>query len=255
MLPKYETEDREREVVYYSKSEADSRRMRLSQGIYLDAEGKPADFKGIKLFVAEADGSLIAEYRVSNLTHHSSLAAGHPVAMAGWVKMREGRPQFISNGSGHYQPSLEQLLNLIQFWRQKSVSLHGLEVGFRVAITSSMADTFYYELSVSEFERLMKRKPENAQALLRLVIDSDFSIARRAKAIAHLYMVTGEISKEELEILREAVFRNDKEVMDGVFDLIPCDHFSKLLEAIEDIPNPILKKVREQFDELQHGAF
>jgi hypothetical protein len=253
MLAKYVQEDEERGVYRFSELEQEQARLKLVGGRYRDAEGNLANFKGIKMFIADETGQLVANYRSSHLMHHSSLAAGRDVAMAGWLSIKDGIPKTVLNGSGHYQPSLQELLRLIQFWQNQNVALEHLEVGFRVAITSSKADTFYYMFSVDEFIQMMKQSPSNPQQLLEMIIESDLSVSRKTKAAVHLWMVHGRISDSNLQRLRTSIQQDDREVLEDLFELLPSAHFDELLKRIVDIPHPMIPKLIHQHQQMQRS--
>lgn len=253
MLSKYVQEDLERGVHRFSETEQEQARLRLLEGRYRDSEGRLANFNGLKMFVADQKGHLVADYRYSHQVHHSSLAAGQPVSMAGWLSIKDGVPQTVFNGSGHYQPSLEELRRLIQFWRTQNVPLDHLEVGFRVAISSSKADTFYYALSVNEFFKMMNQSPSHPQQLLEMIIQSDLSLSRKAKAAAHLWMVNGSVSEHHFQLIRTAIEKDEREVVDDLFDLMPSAHFDELLKRISDIPHPLISNLIHQHQQMQRA--
>lgn len=45
--------------------------------------------------------------------HHSSFLSGKPVLCAGELEIRNGKLLYIDNGSGHYRPNTQQLLNCL----------------------------------------------------------------------------------------------------------------------------------------------
>ncbi|PIR21686.1 MAG: hypothetical protein COV44_11885 [Deltaproteobacteria bacterium CG11_big_fil_rev_8_21_14_0_20_45_16] len=245
-------DDKKNEVPYLSSDEQDQIRLKLVDGVYVNSDGSLADIRGMKLMIVEKDGSILADWANSrDPFHHSSLAAGGSVAMAGWVSIKNGKPSLVTNTSGHYTPSLERLRSLLIFWKSRVVDLNDMEVGVRVAITSSLASTFYYTFPALDFLDLMEFHPKDAKGLLKLIIESDLNLTKRAMAIAHLYMIDGAISEEELSLLRTVVGAGDRQVISDIFDLLPSDHFEKLLNSLSDLEFPELKSLRDQFEELK----
>jgi len=104
-------------VRYLTPEESAARRLTIgSDGKLYDASGKLFDTSRISahnaspgraIFVMDQHGNIYTslghEARPSHF-HHSSLLAGHDVAMAGEIEVRNGQLKFINNQSGHYQP-------------------------------------------------------------------------------------------------------------------------------------------------------
>ncbi len=49
--------------------------------------------------------------------HHSSFLSGKPVKCAGEVLFLNGAVRYVSNESGHYQPSTQQLIDIVEVLR------------------------------------------------------------------------------------------------------------------------------------------
>jgi hypothetical protein len=76
--------------------------------------------KVMPIFVMDAQGRIYAYPEPkSGEIHHSSLAAGQPVALAGQLVIKNGYITHIDNMSGHYQPTLEQLSRARTFLGEK----------------------------------------------------------------------------------------------------------------------------------------
>ncbi|WP_020565936.1 hemagglutinin repeat-containing protein [Methyloversatilis thermotolerans] len=89
--------DRDSGKLYYA---ADASRTPINLG---DGTSAP-------IFVVDAQGRMFVHAAPSaGEIHHSSLAAGQPVALAGQLVVKDGYIVHIDNMSGHYQPTLEQL--------------------------------------------------------------------------------------------------------------------------------------------------
>lgn len=88
---------------------------------------------GRAMFVMDEHGNLYAslEQDVGRL-HHSSFLGGNPVAGAGELEVRNGIPQVVSRKSGHYMPTVEQLLKVRDMLREQGIDVSGItfEDGF-----------------------------------------------------------------------------------------------------------------------------
>jgi hypothetical protein len=79
---------------------------------------------GFAIFVMSAEGHIHAGSHAVGHRHHSSFLAGGDVAGAGELKVLDGRLLWISNKSGHYQPDLFMLLQVIQELKTAGVPLN-----------------------------------------------------------------------------------------------------------------------------------
>ena len=102
-------------VKYLTDEERAGCALSVKDGLIYDASGKLFDTSDANtiqsgesraIFVMMADGSIYSsKTHLPRMFHHSSLAAGGPVASAGEMIVIRGRLQVISNDSGHYRPS------------------------------------------------------------------------------------------------------------------------------------------------------
>jgi hypothetical protein len=77
---------------------------------------------GYAIFVMSSEADLhVASHKVGKY-HHSSLLAGVSVASAGEMKLENGRLKFLSNKSGHYQPTAAHLHQIL-YWLVKKGGL------------------------------------------------------------------------------------------------------------------------------------
>jgi hypothetical protein len=125
MKPQYRGEDVwGTPVQYLSKSERQVYRITFQDGKMYDASGALFDTtdastvfsgEGKAIFVMDENGDFYAsKFQQVGRFHHSSLAAGEPVAAAGETKVEQGVLILISNKSGHYRPGrtfMEQALD------------------------------------------------------------------------------------------------------------------------------------------------
>ena len=66
-----------------------------------------ASGKGVAMVVVRESDMFIHSH-IKDRFHHSSIFAGEPVHFAGEIKVSQGRIEWISNKSGHYQPGLAE---------------------------------------------------------------------------------------------------------------------------------------------------
>lgn len=109
---------------YLTEREASRYEVFESDGLLVDASGRPLDSKYSYMFVMDVAGRIFAsnEKRVG-LFHHSSFLAGRPVAAAGEFFVRDGILIQVSAKSGHYQPSRAHLRQFV-----RELERRGLEV-------------------------------------------------------------------------------------------------------------------------------
>ena len=67
--------------------------------------------------------------------YHSSYLAGQTVLCAGEMKMKNGIITEVTNDSGHYQPSLTHLVNVLEALRMYGVDVSNIDVGWLVKTT------------------------------------------------------------------------------------------------------------------------
>ncbi|MEJ2856865.1 MULTISPECIES: hypothetical protein [unclassified Saccharothrix] len=83
--------------------------------LYDTQQGTSAWGGGRAIFVMDGRGNIYASnHHAPGQFHHSSLAGGHPVAAAGELSVSNGRVQYATAASGHYQPGPEHMANLAQ---------------------------------------------------------------------------------------------------------------------------------------------
>jgi hypothetical protein len=99
--------------------------------------GKPLDTNpmstvfsgsGFAIWVIDEAGDMYAGNHVFGQMHHSSFLSGGLVAAAGELRAVNGRLQFLSGKSGHYQPSLAQLQWAIRVLQFRLVNTYQLRV-------------------------------------------------------------------------------------------------------------------------------
>jgi hypothetical protein len=83
----------------------------------------------------------VSSIKAAGRFHHSSFFSGRPVLCGGNIKLVSGNITFISNTSGHYRPSVQDLLQCVTILRDK----YGCDLTrIRVEVTKSQfsSDTF-----------------------------------------------------------------------------------------------------------------
>ena len=78
------------------------------------------------IFVVDGDGKLycsMGEQPAGQLFHHSSIMSGVAVTFAGAIEVMAGQLTCVDNGSGHYRPGKEHLLNALTAMRRRGVDL------------------------------------------------------------------------------------------------------------------------------------
>jgi hypothetical protein len=115
-------------VKYLTDSERAAYRLQFKGGKIYDAQGKLFDTTnasslhmgggGKAIFIMDENGVFYAsKTHAEGAFHHSSLAAGGPVAAAGELEVTNGVLEGITDRSGHYRPTTDftqQALNVLQ---------------------------------------------------------------------------------------------------------------------------------------------
>lgn len=95
---------------------------------------------GAEIYVVGKDGDLHMNSQALGQYHHSSLLAGGDVAMAGEICVDKGTIKWLSDKSGHYVPSEEQLLQFLHTLEKDGVKLdfelRGWSVANRPGVTA-----------------------------------------------------------------------------------------------------------------------
>jgi len=84
--------------------------------------GKPGVGEGqTAAYVWTRCGTLLAGDHQENKLHHSSFVSGDSVRCAGMIKVQQGKVSYVSNNSGHYKPSNENLRQFCSWLRDRNV--------------------------------------------------------------------------------------------------------------------------------------
>lgn len=150
LLTQYHGEE-ERGVRYLSKRERGRAQLLVSDGLLLGPnrallnpdykppqdqpltqfpEQPPQRFSrvhGFAIYIMNAQGQLFVSFDAEPHTfHHSSLAAGQPVAAAGEMIIFAGKLYAINNRSGHYHPPPIALKRTLKVLTELGVNLNGV---------------------------------------------------------------------------------------------------------------------------------
>ncbi len=89
----------------------------------------------------------------SGTFHHSSFLSGRPVLCAGEIKLEHGVIKHIDNGSGHYKPATQDLLNCVNLLERKyRINLANVSI-------SDFAQTTAKWVSAAHFKQTGGRPP------------------------------------------------------------------------------------------------
>lgn len=141
----------------FSEKEDNNRTFLSQKGSLYRTYDKESHARGWAMFVVSPEKKMYANSSTRFKFHHSSFLSGQPVLFAGEIKIdAEGHLQALSNKSGHYQVGVEQILQVLRFFRESGVSLQ---------------DVFFKDVSGSE-------KYYKAEELLNL-LEQDNKLANK----------------------------------------------------------------------------
>jgi hypothetical protein len=83
---------------------------------------------GGSLFVMDTKGRIYAGTRDQTGLRHSSFLAGAPTLAAGGLRVVDGQVVWVSGRSGHYEPSVRQMVTLLERLRALQVDLSKVTV-------------------------------------------------------------------------------------------------------------------------------
>ena len=91
-------------------------------------------------YVWTACGTLLAGEHVTQKFHHSSFVGGQAVRCAGMIRIENGKVSQVSNDSGHYQPSENQLRSFVNWLYQRKVFLNTAQVRYKKMVDGQLQD-------------------------------------------------------------------------------------------------------------------
>ncbi|MET8762696.1 hypothetical protein [Lentzea sp. NPDC004782] len=96
---------------------------RARDGSLYDTQSGTSAWGGQRaIFVMDGHGNIYASnHHAPGHFHHSSLSGGHPVAAAGELSVTNGRVNYATAASGHYQPEPQHMTNLAQEFARNGI--------------------------------------------------------------------------------------------------------------------------------------
>ncbi len=122
--------------------------------------------------VDNATGEFYSKLGGRDVSHHSTFFAGMPVMCAGDIKIVNGQLKWITNTSGHYRPSRENLYDALLFLRdQWQVALNNVWVLLQVGDDGDgeawVCPALVFMQSLGQPPNQYKHKPADAGDLIR----------------------------------------------------------------------------------------
>ena len=111
-------------VRYLTPEEQQERQVTVNENGELTYGNHQPLADGQWIFVVNENGEMIVDRQVPGRFHHSSLAGGDPVRMAGELTIGDGKIISISNSSGHYRPSMTAYKQFIGELSSRNDALH-----------------------------------------------------------------------------------------------------------------------------------
>lgn len=107
--------------------DSDGRKTALS--VYDTEDMNDVIEEGMSLYVMDTEGRVYVSGREGeqSLKHSSFLAGGRTLA-AGTIRIERGKVKWITGKSGHYQPSVQQMLNVLERLRAFQVDMNSVTV-------------------------------------------------------------------------------------------------------------------------------
>lgn len=154
-------------IAYYNPEERHAFRVYFDKGLLIDCNELVLDtsnqnFKGLADFVMSPNKEIYCyatttAFKKKGIQHHSSLLSGQPVLFAGELKVSMGNIEEITMTSGHYQPTKENLIELLKVLKSQNISLNKVKLyEFEGNLLSDDAELF---LSSELDERTCPQSP------------------------------------------------------------------------------------------------
>jgi len=172
-------------------------------------------------------GTLLAGEHKENHLHHSSFVGGADIRCAGMIKVKRGKVEMISNNSGHYRPSVENLKEFAKW-------LHGRNVFYDESRAIFNDDNGERNVLMSDFleGRVKGRisRPKNPDVVADLT-----NLAASMIIVVQKY----EVSRTKGGLFsHNSIFRSKSEESQKVFNYLK-NEFKKDIETAKlDISDP-----------------
>lgn len=161
----------------------------MDDGKIVDKDGKELNTEGSQayIFVMNSKGVIYAKMMPELLTryicnngrckmHHSFFLKGKPtnedygigkdVAMAGWMKVVNGKITYIESHSGHYQPSIDAFKMAVIYLASKNVLFHDSRRGRIRGNVTLLANGGALGLADLYVDEILKMDPEDIEYIL-----------------------------------------------------------------------------------------
>ena len=114
----------QKDLIYLSKTDRVNNRLTFREDGRFYPSGNDQPYSSLPqigdLFVMDTMELLyVSQLKAAGKFHHSSFFSGRPVLCAGEIMFAAGRITFISNTSGHYRPSVQDLIQCVTVLRDK----------------------------------------------------------------------------------------------------------------------------------------
>lgn len=141
-----------------------------------DAAFKPANSEKI-MYVLTTDGTLHLQEKQRGKANHTSLSGGQAVLAAGHMTVVDGKILSIDTSSGHYKPSIRQVITLLETLAKRGVNIDEMVISYATSeskellpdmeqIPKSKASAWLEQQTQTLLERLKELDPEmHAKAL------------------------------------------------------------------------------------------
>ncbi|MFI5342805.1 MAG: hypothetical protein ACHQUC_01155 [Chlamydiales bacterium] len=135
--------------------------------------------EGVAMYVMGPDQTLYATSQIVNEKHHSSFMAGGAVIGAGECKVVDGKLTMISNKSGHYKPSKENMLDVLRVLHKQKVPLTDVRLELTLPDNSKHIYKSALEFLETEGKCLPQKMIDHTDVIsFREIVAADGSVER-----------------------------------------------------------------------------
>jgi hypothetical protein len=110
--------------------------------------------KGWAIFVTSPSGQLYAGSHKAGQFHHSSFLAGRQIMAAGELRVERGVLQVITGKSGHYKPTIEQLIAGVRELQKRGARMDAARIKLFNGSEEQLVPVNFYLASPGAFRRL-----------------------------------------------------------------------------------------------------
>lgn len=117
---------------YFSKDQRMGYLLVVLNGRFLQQSFTPYDTKALQgqksIYAVDKYGNFFVEKAGGSVPNHSCFCRGLGVICAGEIKVSAGVPTYINNGSGHYQPTVQELKEAVKLLEDHGFNLNAITV-------------------------------------------------------------------------------------------------------------------------------